>query len=172
MKIGQLCAVDFTLYHFLLPLMRGLAANGHEAVGITSDGTLLAKVRQAGFRVETVPLARSYNPVRHVRAIAALVALLRRERFDVLHVHTPVAALIGRLAAAVAGVPRARRGRGRVVRSDSAGRGRGCRVPAAVAVGSFGPILRAAVGGAACPPRSGQPLRFLRAAVRAARLLR
>ena len=105
MKIGQLCAVDFTLYHFLLPLMRGLAAAGHEVVGITSDGPLLTKVRAAGFRVENVPLARSYNPLRHIRAFAALVALLRRERFDLLHVHTPVAALIGRLAAAVARVP-------------------------------------------------------------------
>ena len=106
MKIGQLCAVDFTLYHFLLPLMRGLRDAGHEVVGITSDGALLAKVRQAGFRVETVPLARSYNPLRHLRAFAALVALLRRERFDLLHVHTPVAALIGRLASALTGVPR------------------------------------------------------------------
>lgn len=106
MKIGQLCAVDFTLYHFLLPLMRGLKAARHEVVGITSDGALLAKVRDAGFRVETVPLARSYNPLRHARAFGELVALLRRERFDVLHVHTPVAALIGRLAAVVARVPR------------------------------------------------------------------
>jgi glycosyltransferase involved in cell wall biosynthesis len=106
MKIGQLCAVDFTLYHFLLPLMRGLRGAGHEVVGIASDGLLLAKVRQAGFRVETIPLARSYNPLRHARAFVGLVGLLRRERFDVLHVHTPVAALVGRLAAAVARVPR------------------------------------------------------------------
>jgi glycosyltransferase involved in cell wall biosynthesis len=106
MKIGQLCAVDFTLYHFLLPLMRGLRDAGHQVVGIASDGPLLAKVRQAGFRVETVPLARSYNPLRHARAFVELVKLLRRERFDVLHVHTPVAALVGRLAAAVGRVPR------------------------------------------------------------------
>lgn len=106
MKVGQLCAVDFTLYHFLLPLMRGLRDAGHEVVGIASDGPLLAKVREAGFRVETVPLARSYNPLRHARAFVELVGLLRRERFDVLHVHTPVAALVGRLAAAVARVPR------------------------------------------------------------------
>lgn len=106
MRIGQLCAVDFTLYHFLLPLMQGLRAAGHEVLGISSDGPLLAHVRAAGFRVETAPLARSYNPLRHIRAFGALVTLLRRERLDVLHVHTPVAALVGRLAAARAGVPR------------------------------------------------------------------
>jgi hypothetical protein len=31
--------------------------------------------------------------------------LFRKERFDLLHAHTPVAALIGRIAARLAGVP-------------------------------------------------------------------
>ncbi len=44
MKICQLCAVDFTLYHFLLPLMRGMAACGHEVVGVCGDGPLVTKV--------------------------------------------------------------------------------------------------------------------------------
>jgi glycosyltransferase involved in cell wall biosynthesis len=35
----------------------------------------------------------------------ALIRLFRRERFDVLHVHTPVAALIGRIAGRIAGIP-------------------------------------------------------------------
>ena len=105
MKICQLCAVDFTLYHFLLPLMRGLAACGHEVVGVCAEGPLTEKVRDAGFRVEAVPITRSTNLLHHWRAYSALVRLYRRERFDMVHVHTPVAALIGRLAAARAGVP-------------------------------------------------------------------
>ena len=34
MKICQLCAVDFTLYHFILPLMRAEQEAGHEVVGV------------------------------------------------------------------------------------------------------------------------------------------
>lgn len=106
MKICQLCAVDFTLYHFLRPLIRGMAAEGHEVVGVCADGPYLEAVRTEGIRVETVPFERSFNLRSHWRAYRQLKRLLRQERFDLVHVHTPVAALIGRLAAWRAGVPR------------------------------------------------------------------
>jgi len=106
MKICQLCTVDFTLAHFLLPLMAGLREAGHEVVGICADGPLLSSVRAEGFRVETAPLVRSLDPLANARALASLLRLFRRERFDLVHVHTPVAAAIGRVAARLAGVPR------------------------------------------------------------------
>ncbi|MBM3561516.1 MAG: glycosyltransferase family 4 protein, partial [Alphaproteobacteria bacterium] len=106
MKICQLCTVDFTLYHFLLPLMRGMREAGHEVVGVCADGPLLADVRRDGFRVETAPLVRGLDPLANARALAALVRLLSREHFDLVHVHTPVAAALGRLAARLAGAPR------------------------------------------------------------------
>ena len=99
MKICQLCAVDFTLYHFLLPLMRALKQRGHEVVGVCADGALADRVRAEGFRVEPVAVERSFNLIHHGRSTAALRRLFARERFDVVHVHTPVAALFGRFAA-------------------------------------------------------------------------
>jgi glycosyltransferase involved in cell wall biosynthesis len=106
MKVCQLCAVDFTMVHFLLPLMSGLRAAGHEVVGVAAPGAMLERVRAAGFRVETAPISRSYRLGAHWAAYRALVDLFRREKFDVVHVHTPVAALLGRAAAWRAGVPR------------------------------------------------------------------
>ena len=106
MKIAQLCAVDFTLYHFILPLMRALREGGHEVVGIASDGPFMAKIRAEGFRVEPVAIERSFNLPRHSGSARRLKALMKRERFDIVHVHTPVAGLIGRWAAWRAGVPR------------------------------------------------------------------
>ena len=105
MKICQLCAVDFTLYHFLLPLMRAMRERGHEVVGVCSDGALLAKARAEGFRIEATPIVRGYNPIDHWKTFRALTRFFRAERFDIVHVHTPVAALIGRLAAAWVRVP-------------------------------------------------------------------
>ena len=106
MKILQLCAVDFTLYHFLLPLMRGLRDAGHEVVGACSPGPLAAKVEAEGFRVIGIDIRRSANPLALWRTHRAIHSMLRAERFDVAHFHTPVAALAGRFAAWRAGVPR------------------------------------------------------------------
>ena len=41
MKICQLCAVDFTLWHFLVPLMRAQRDAGHEVVGACAPGPLV-----------------------------------------------------------------------------------------------------------------------------------
>jgi len=106
LKICQLSTVDFTLYHFLRPLMHAQIAEGHEVVGVCADGDLVSAVRDEGIRVETAPLVRSINPIRNFRIASALQKLFTREQFDLVHVHTPAAAFVGRLAAARAGVPR------------------------------------------------------------------
>lgn len=105
LKICQLCAIDFTMFHLLRPVMHVMREAGHEVVGICSDGLLLDDIRAEGFRVETAPIRRSLNPLFHLKAFMVLVRFFRRERFDVVHTHTPAASLSGRLAAAVAGVP-------------------------------------------------------------------
>ncbi len=106
MKILEVTNVDFSLRHFLLPLMRGLRDRGHEVVGVCAEGPLLDLPRAEGFRIEPVPLARSLNPLPQARALAALVALMRRERPDLVHAHMPISGLLARTAARIAGVPR------------------------------------------------------------------
>jgi glycosyltransferase involved in cell wall biosynthesis len=106
MKICQLCAVDFTLHHFLMPLMRAQRAAGHEVVGACARGALTPAIEAEGFRVIDIPIERSTNPAALLRAFFALHSLFRSERFDVVHVHTPIAALAGRPAARLAGVGR------------------------------------------------------------------
>ena len=55
MKILELCAVDFTLYHFLMPLIRGIASRNHEVVAACAEGVRAAEVRTHGVRVEPIP---------------------------------------------------------------------------------------------------------------------
>lgn len=106
MKLLEVTNIDFSLRHFLLPLMRGARARGHEVIGACAEGPLLDLPRAEGFRVEAVPMARSLNPAAQARALAALVALMRREKPDMVHAHMPISGLLARSAARIAGVPR------------------------------------------------------------------
>ncbi|HYZ23768.1 MAG TPA: glycosyltransferase family 4 protein [Rhodopila sp.] len=106
MKVLEITNVDFSLRQFLLPLMRGIRARGHEVVGACAEGPLLEGVRAEGFRVVAVPLVRRVSPVAQVRAFWALVAMLRTEKPDLVHAHMPISGFLARLAAWVAGVPR------------------------------------------------------------------
>lgn len=105
LKVCQLCAVDFTLKHFLLPLIDGMRDAGWEVAAVCSDGPAIADLRARGYDIETVDIERSFNLLRHIGSTRALIRLFKARRFDVVHVHTPVAALIGRVAARLAGVP-------------------------------------------------------------------
>ena len=106
MKILQVCAIDFTLYHFLLPLICELRRRDHHVIATCADGPFIKNIQATGLRVESILFSRNIADVcSHVRSYRALVSLLRNEQFDIIQVHTPIAAAIGRLAAWRAKVP-------------------------------------------------------------------
>ncbi len=106
MKVVEVINVDFSLRHFVLPLMRAARAAGHEVVGVCAEGPLLAPVRAEGFRVETIPPLRSLSPRAIVGGFRALRRILRAERPDLVHAHMPISGFVARAAARAAGVRR------------------------------------------------------------------
>jgi glycosyltransferase involved in cell wall biosynthesis len=106
MKIIEITNVDFSLRHFLLPLMRAIRDRGHEVVGACAEGPLLADVRTEGFRVIPIPFVRRLSPLAHLRAFQSLVAILRAEKPDLVHAHMPISGFLARMAARIAGVPK------------------------------------------------------------------
>ena len=96
LRVCQLCAVDFTLKHFLLPLIDGMQNRGWEVTAVCSDGPEIPGLRARGYVVDTIPISRSLNVFRHAVSVVRLAAYFRQQRFDILHVHTPVAALVAR----------------------------------------------------------------------------
>ncbi len=105
MKVCQLCAVDFTLETFLLPLIDAMAEEGFSVTAVCSDGAAISALNEQGYSIKTVSISRSLNPIKHIASIWNLYCLFRKEKFDLVHVHTPVAALLGRIAAYLARVP-------------------------------------------------------------------
>jgi glycosyltransferase involved in cell wall biosynthesis len=106
MKIFEITNVDFSLRHFLLPLMREIRVHGHEVIGACAEGQFLDVPRAEGFRIVAVPFERRTSPLAHWRAFRALVRLFREEKPDLVHAHMPISGFLARLAAWWAGVPR------------------------------------------------------------------
>ena len=90
---------------FLLPLIDGQAARGDTVIAVCSDGEYFGGIIEDGYQIHAIPISRSLHPIKHMISIWKLYRYFRREKFDVVHVHTPVAALVGRIAAFFARVP-------------------------------------------------------------------
>ncbi|PSQ53014.1 glycosyltransferase family 1 protein [Halobacteriales archaeon SW_8_65_20] len=73
--------------------------------GAEYDQEQVERLEEAGVATKRFPLIRHYNPVTTVPAVLSLAWYLRQEEFDIVHTHSTEAGIIGRFAAALAGVP-------------------------------------------------------------------
>lgn len=98
-KIFELSALDVTLYRFMLPLMKELRHHGFEIICGARDLGYLDKLEKEGFEAYDIALSRSLNPIALLKSFFQLINIFKKEKIDILHVHTPIASFIGRLAA-------------------------------------------------------------------------
>lgn len=105
MRILQVCAVDFTAFYFLRPLMRGSRDAGWDVEFACADGPFAARLRAEGFVHRALPISRSVSPARNLAAAARLAASLRGRTVDLVHTHTPMGGVVGRTGAVLGGVP-------------------------------------------------------------------
>jgi len=104
-KVLQVAAVDVTIGILLAPLIEALGRDGYEVHIACSPGPHLTALEASGHRVHPIRIQRRVRAVSHLRSLWLLYRLMRRERFAIVHVHTPVAAALGRVAARLARVP-------------------------------------------------------------------
>ncbi len=77
-----------------------------EVVGISSSGTELDEVQsREGIRVEAVEMTRQITPFQDLKSLWQLYRILKKEKPEIVHTHTPKAGLLGMMAAKFAGVP-------------------------------------------------------------------
>jgi glycosyltransferase involved in cell wall biosynthesis len=88
-----------------LTIARDMRRRGHDTVFVSSGGSYVPVVEEAGFRVELIPELSPYrhDPVSVARAIANLARIIRRERPDVVHGHNAAATVCAYLAGLLAG---------------------------------------------------------------------
>jgi glycosyltransferase involved in cell wall biosynthesis len=106
MKIIQLSAIDQTMDVFLDRLNLRLMEEGYEVIAVCSPGPYSQGLRERGLNLINIKIDRRIKPISNLKTIYQLYRLFKREKPDLVHVHTPIAAVLGRIAAKMAGVPR------------------------------------------------------------------
>ena len=106
MRILHVSRSAETIRAFLIPTMNAQKSLGHEVFICARESPPAEQLRQAGFEVFTHRLRRTLNPFRVFEAIMVIRRVLLEKRIDVAVCHTIQGAVIGRLAAWIAGTPR------------------------------------------------------------------
>jgi glycosyltransferase involved in cell wall biosynthesis len=104
-KIMYITTVDLSLRFLVLESMQYLKCRGANVIGVSSPGPHVREVEEAGIPVIPVLMTRRITPLQDLRSLLALVRLLKQERPDIVHTHTPKASLLGQWAARLARVP-------------------------------------------------------------------
>lgn len=78
---------------------------GYELICVCSDGPYVEGLKKEGFDVRPINIDRHINLRSNLKSIKDMYRLFKKEKPDIVHVHTPIAALLGRVAAKLARVP-------------------------------------------------------------------
>jgi len=93
--------------YLVLSWCRFLVEKGCEVALLSTDNTTISKAKQIeGLRViRSILIPRDPAPLQDIKALIALLRLLKKEHFDIVHTHTSVPGFVGRLASWLARVP-------------------------------------------------------------------
>ena len=104
MKILHVCAIGTTAEILLLPQINYLLSQGFE-VGIACSWDEDAqRLQDKRYTVHGIQIDRKISPIPNLKSIFGLTKIIREHNYDLVHVHTPIAAVLGRIAAKLAGV--------------------------------------------------------------------
>jgi glycosyltransferase involved in cell wall biosynthesis len=106
LKVAHVTTIDMSLYHLLLGQMQSLQRAGYAVSGISSAGPYVGALEAAGIPHIAIDVNRKpFDPAGDLKSLWQLYRVYRRERFSLVHTHTPKAGILGRLAARLARVP-------------------------------------------------------------------
>jgi len=104
-RVLEVCAVDFTVKNLLLPLINRLMKEGYEVEICCTPGKESKKLEKLGYKFKYVYIDRKINLLSSLRSLVGLYRVMRDGKYDIVHVHTPLASALGRIAAKLAHIP-------------------------------------------------------------------
>jgi len=104
-KICLISSIPVTLWSFYRGLIRQLRDYGFSITLISSDlPELHTMEKELDCSIFPAEISRQITPLQDMLTILKLVRLFRRNRYDLVHAHTPKAGLLGMIAARIAGI--------------------------------------------------------------------
>ncbi|SHJ98471.1 Glycosyltransferase involved in cell wall bisynthesis [Clostridium amylolyticum] len=105
-RIVQLTAIESTMNTMLYALNKGILKEGYSLTALYSPSETSDEiVRDRDINVVNVEIERKIAPISNIRCIYKIYKELKKIKPHIVHVHTPIAAVLGRIAAKLAKVP-------------------------------------------------------------------
>lgn len=105
MRIVQLTAIDASQQRLLRTLNVKTIEEGIEVHSIAKEFEDASLMRKDGIIFHDINFDRKISPISNIKTIISLIKVLKIIKPTIVHVHTPVAAVLGRIAAKFAKVP-------------------------------------------------------------------
>ena len=102
-RILYVATIDTTIRRFLIPHLMALQARNIAVEIACHVGYSAEHIPRSDFTVHNIPFSRRWFSTGNIIALAKLTRLIRRRQYDLVHVHTPIAAVLGRLATRLSG---------------------------------------------------------------------
>ncbi|MDM3844556.1 MAG: glycosyltransferase family 4 protein [Aphanizomenon gracile PMC638.10] len=106
MKILHISAIGGTAKILLLPQIKYLLSQKFEVGIACSPGKEVEELQTNGYQIHPVNIDRKISLFSSLKSIYHLTKIIQQNQYDLVHVHTPIAAVLGRIAAKIAGVKR------------------------------------------------------------------
>lgn len=104
-KVCWVTNIDKSAKFILLPYLKFLKNEGFDVHLACSKGDFTSALEEAGLKVKSIEIKRKITPFYDLITLFRLWSYFRKEKFDIVHTHTPKPGLLGQLAAKLAGVP-------------------------------------------------------------------
>jgi len=104
-KILRITTVPISLNILLRGQLKYMQEQGYEIITASASGLEVAEIcEREGVRHFPISFTRTLSPLKDLMALWQLIMLIRKEKPDIVHTHTPKAGLLGMMAAKISGV--------------------------------------------------------------------
>jgi len=104
-RVCKVTTVDSSIKFLLLGQIKNLQKDGYEISAVCSPGKWIKEIESQGIKVKTIKMKRKISPFSDIIALFRLIIFFRKEKFDIIHTHTPKASFLAQLGAKIAGAP-------------------------------------------------------------------